>query len=115
MYTGYLRLKSGKVQTKQVRITEKTAENGVKILFIDGVSDEILDENFGAGIDFKVSAESYMTNFRYSPYWCKPAFGKADFSDMPDETQGLIYQKKGGAFGVILPLVTENYKCVLFI
>lgn len=113
MYTGYLRLKSGKVQTKQVRITEKTAENDVKILFIDGVSDEILDENFGAGIDFKVSAESYMTNFRYSPYWCKPAFGKADFSDMPDETQGLIYQKKGGAFGVILPLVTENYKCVL--
>ena len=109
---AYLRTADGSVQDFHVR-TEVKKQDGADAVYIDGFSGSLLDADFGAGIDFTVSqVKSWMADFRYSPFWCMPAFGTA-LGDIPDETQGLIYQKEDGDFGVILPVVSEQYKCVL--
>lgn len=53
-----------------------------------------------------------MADHRHTDFWCQPSFGK-ELTEVPDETQGLIYQKADGKFGVLLPVVSEKYKCVL--
>ncbi len=56
--------------------------------------------------------EAYMADNRYSEFWCRPAFGK-ELTTVPAETQHFIYRKTDGTWGVIVPVVSENYKCVL--
>jgi len=56
--------------------------------------------------------ESFMADYRYSEYWCRPAFGKS-FSDIPDETQYLVIKLTDGRYAVLLPLVNDEYKCVI--
>lgn len=114
METGklFLRLANGVTQTHSVTVTE-TVEDGVHALFLDGTSDQPLDAQFGAGIELSVDGmQRWMADYRHSEYWCRPAFGTV-FSQVPEETQGLIYEKSDGSFGVILPVVSEQYKCVL--
>ena len=85
-------------------------EEGVHAVFIDGLSSHTLDAEFGAGIELRVdSMKSWMADYRHTEYWCYPAFG-TDFSNVPEETQGLIYEKADGSFGVILPVVSDQYK-----
>ena len=109
---AFLRLNNGEQQEFQVKLNEKVDE-GVHAIFIDGLSGQALDAEFGAGIELQVDGmKSWMSDFRHSEIWCCPAFG-ADLSEVPDETQGLIYEKTDSSFGVILPVVSEQYKCVL--
>lgn len=108
----YLKLKDGTVQEYQVSVNI-VEENPVKAVYIKGIAKGTLDADFGAGIDLKMPAiESYMADVRHMEWWCGPSFG-TDFAQMPDETQGLIYKKNENTFGVILPVVSEKYKCVL--
>lgn len=111
MYKGYLIAADGEVITANVRL-EVRDENGVEAVFINGVSPKELNCDFGAGIDFCIETKGYVADFRHTPFWCMPAFGE-DLKTVPDETQGLIYKKTGGGFGVILPVVGKEYKCVL--
>lgn len=114
METGkvFLQLSNGDRQESQIKVTE-TVDEGVHAVFIDGLSSQTLDAEFGAGIELRVDGmRSWMADYRHCEYWCCPAFG-TDFSNVPDETQGLIYEKPDGSFGVILPVVSEQYKCVL--
>lgn len=68
--------------------------------------------DFGAEIDIKADGISrWMANFRQCTYWSAPAFG-GDFREVPDETQ-CLYEKTDKPYGVIIPLVTKQYKCVL--
>ena len=109
---AYLKLKNGEQQDFNVTLIRKPVE-GVEAVYIEGVSQKQLDSEFGAGIEIEINdAKSWMADYRYSEFWCSPAFG-VDFSEMPDETQGLIYEKENGQYGVILPVVSEKYKCVL--
>ncbi len=72
-----------------------------------------LDMNEGVSINFDLGElDGWMADYRCTEYWCQPAFG-TDTADIPDETQGLIYRRKNGLWGVILPVVGEEYKCVL--
>ena len=108
----FLKLDNGEEQDFHARVDVKE-EAGVKAVFFEGASNVPLDREFGAGIQISVDgAVRWMADYRRSEYWCSPAFG-TDFSDIPDDTQGLIYEKDTGMFGVILPVVSENYKCVL--
>lgn len=109
---SYLRLNSGSIQDYHVdTVVEKYGR--VFAVYINGFSNETLNEDFGAGIDFTPNeVENWMADYRYCEFWCSPSFGTA-FQDVPDETQGLIYRKDNGDFGVILPAVSEQYKCVL--
>ncbi len=113
-----LRLLDGTIQERQVRSYEKE-ENGIHAVYIKGFSKASLQKNvnldgdFGAAIEFDIdSVESWMADFRKSEFWCLPEFG-TELKKIPDETQGLVYKKKNGTFGVILPVVSEKYKCVL--
>lgn len=109
---GYLNLSNGQKQEHHVKLTEKLAE-GVHAVYIDGFARGTLDSEFGAGIEIQIKdAKRWMADYRHSEFWCRPEFGTC-LSDIPDETQGLIYEKEDGSFGVILPVVSEQYKCVL--
>ena len=108
----FLQLSNGERQESQIKVTE-IVEEGVHAVFLDGLSGQTLDAEFGAGMELRVEdMKSWMADYRHSEYWCCPAFG-TDFSDVPEETQGLIYEKRDGSFGVILPVVSDQYKCVL--
>ncbi len=117
---AYLRNQTGEIQRTLVR-TESRSYGEVTAVFIDGiVKNDIgkadgkeLDCEFGAGIDFELeNSVRWMSDFRHSEFWCRPEFGTCP-ADIPDETQGLVWQKADGSFGVILPVVSEQYKCVL--
>ncbi len=109
---SYLKRQDGSIVERSVFVEKKKCGE-VNALYINGVSRNSLDPDFGAGIEIEIDGlESYMANFRISEFWCSPAFG-SDLSKVPDETQGFIYKMKDGRFGVILPVVSETYKCVL--
>ena len=108
----FLKLHNGEEQDFHV-YTEVKEDGGVKAVYFKGFSNASLDKEFGAGIQISVAdVVRWMADYRRSEYWCSPAFG-TDLSSVPDETQGLIYEKEEGTFGVILPVVSEQYKSVL--
>ena len=111
-YNAYLNLTDGKRQTDLVCITEKRIGD-ITAVFIDGISHRALNSEFGAGIEIKAeNIKNWMADYRHTEFWCRPRFGE-DISAVPDETQGLICKKNDGGFTVILPIVSEQYKCVL--
>lgn len=108
----YLNNSNQTVQEHHAHIVTKDV-GGVTAVYISGFSNEPLDMNFAAAIEFEIDAiESWMANYRHSEFWCSPKFGK-DLQDVPNETQGFIYMKNDGTYGVILPVVSEQYKCVI--
>lgn len=103
---------NGSRQERHVKLIEKMEET-IHAVYIEGFANGILDSEFGAGIEMEpASVKRWMAVYRYCEYWCRPEFG-TKLSDIPDETQGLIYEKTDGTFGVVLPVVSEQYKCVL--
>lgn len=109
---AYLKLSNGERQEHHVKLTQKP-EDGVCAVYLDGFANSTLDSEFGAGIEMRIDGvKRWMADYRYTEHWCRPAFG-CSLSEIPDETQGLIYEKEDGSFGVILPVVSEKYKCVL--
>lgn len=100
------------IQEYHVSVFEKHCEN-VTAVYFEGFSDKPIDMNFGAGIEIALSdVESWMANWRRKEFWCSPMFG-TKLQNIPNNTQGFIYQKKDSTYGVILPVVSEKYKCVL--
>ncbi len=109
---SYLKLSDGDIQEFNVHVSQ-TENDGVACVHFKGFTKRCLYADFGAGIDFEIpDAEKWMADYRYSEFWCRPAFGES-FSDVPDETQALVYSKKDGNFGVVFPIVSDKYKCVL--
>ena len=109
---AYLRLCSGEEQAYHVTLTERL-EEGVHAVYLKGYSQYPLDPEFGAGIELQVKdVKSWMADYRYSEFWCQPEFGSS-LSEVPEETQGLVYEKEEGRYGVLFPVVSEQYKCVL--
>lgn len=97
-----------------VRVKEEHFEDGVSGVSVKALSEEPLDPDFGIKVDIGLEGgiEGAMADFRLTEYWCAPCFVR-DLREVPDETQGLIYRKKDGIYGVILPVVGDQYKCVL--
>lgn len=108
----YMKCADGTETTFPISLKEEET-NGVKAVWIHGGSRKPLNEEFGAGIDIVIEdVKSWMADYRYGDFWCQPAFG-TNINTVPDETQGFVYLKKNGTYGVILPVVSEKYKCVL--
>jgi len=100
------------VKTYQIKLNAVPCDD-VDAIYIDGISRYPIDAEFGAGIEIKLDdVTEWMANYRHTEYWCSPKFG-TDLCDVPDETQAFIYKKTDGTYGVILPVVSEQYKCVL--
>ncbi len=82
-------------------------------VYISASTDKFIDAELGAVIELEdKQIIKWMADYRYKEYWCEPCFG-VKLSDIPSETQCLIYQKRGGEYGVILPVVSEDYKSTL--
>ncbi len=73
-----------------------------------------LDSDCGAviDIDFDERVVEYSANYLSGEYWCKIFFGR-ELKDLPYNTQLMTYKKPSGDFGIILPIVSDKYKCVL--
>lgn len=93
-------------------VTCKT-QNGVHAVYLDGDADAPLESELGATIRLQLPRlKRWMADYRHTEFWCSPAFGN-DPKQIPAETQGLIWEQENGSFGVVLPVVSETYKCVL--
>ncbi len=112
---AYLNKSTGEKQTSTLKIDQKEFGD-VTAVYIEGLVEgfhDNLDAEFGAGIEiYPDSVKEWMADFKYCEFWCMPEFGTA-LSEIPDETQGLVYKKYNGLYGVILPVVSKEYKCVL--
>lgn len=109
---AFLRLLNGEKQETNVKLYVEE-DNGVLLYRIKGVSKTALNLEYGGGIEIRIEdIDKWISDYRYSTFWCKPKFGTA-VSDIPYDTQALIYKKANGVYGVILPLVSDEYKCVL--
>ncbi|MBR6509347.1 MAG: hypothetical protein IKT38_01935 [Clostridia bacterium] len=96
--------------SKYCRIEEV---DGVNAVYFEGEIDEDIDRELGAVIEIDdLNISKWMADWRKIEFWCVPAFG-TEVSDIPNQTQCLLYQNKSEKYGVILPVVSENYKCVL--
>lgn len=109
----FIRTLSGKTDTIGA-ICKTKEENGITAVYAYGAIGEPMDPDFGMGIYIDVGdeIESVVSDYRRCEFWCMPSFGN-DFTNIPDETQALIYKKSNGIFGVILPVVDKEFKCVL--
>ncbi len=107
---------------------EQTAENGGASLslvlseldgFVAASARATLDTACFAGEDSlcielceQGELRGYFASVLYSPYWCMPRFGQ-DFTDIPRNTQALLWRDDEGDFGVIFPVCSDTYKCTL--
>lgn len=109
---AYLNLADGSTQDYQISVKTQM-ENQVCAVYLDAISQKTLDSQCGAIIEFyPEDMKSFVADYRHTEYWCCPQFGALP-EEIPDETQGLIYQKTDGTYSVVLPVVSEQYKCVL--
>ena len=109
---SYLKTLQGKTLNNNIRVNVKQ-EGNVSLITINAFAENRLDGDFSAGIDIEINdIAEVFSDYSVGIFWANPAFG-TDLRTVPDETQELVYKKKDGTFGVILPVVSENYKCVL--
>lgn len=109
---SYLRLANEKIQKNNITVSVKE-EGKVSLVSINGFSSSKLDGDFSAGLDIEIKDIcAVFSDYSAGIFWANPHFG-TDFSTVPDVTQELVYKKTDGTFGVIVPVVSENYKCVL--
>lgn len=90
-------------------------DDGVEIVRAawDGENREVLASDRGAEILFPgEEIEAFMADRRHTEFWCMPVFGNT-YSAVPAETQYLLIRYSDGTCRVILPVVSEDYKCVL--
>ncbi|MGN1408986.1 MAG: Sip1-related alpha-galactosidase [Eubacteriales bacterium] len=102
-----------------------TVENGVRNVqagsytacFASYSGDDELDSECGAEIEVTPKdAERYMADVRHSEFWCSPRFDGTDAGvdyDGLDEVQYFVCLGKNGKYTAIVPVVSEDYKCVL--
>lgn len=88
-------------------------ENGLFAVYADTVAETALDPELGASIAIDDSDwEQFMADDRYCEFWCRPAFGTRG-AEIPKEGQYLLVKLKNGLWRVYVPVVSEDYKCVL--
>ena len=91
-------------------------KDNITAVYISGKSEFILDGNCGAIANICIEPcgiNGFMAVQRDNECWCRPVFGKAG-DLVPEQTQTLVYSLKDGRFIVMLPVVSEKYKCTLF-
>ena len=64
-------------------------------------------------LDMPENIDGWMADYLYCSWWCKPAFGKT-LSDIPDQTQALLWHCDDGSWGTILPLCGASFSASLY-
>lgn len=119
-YSQYMNLLSGEKVTDWIKVTEKACDHEVTALYVDaitgGMSKKKASLNGDAGVCIDMMpvkpVKRYMADYRYSQWWCRPAFG-SDLTHIPGKTQLLVLELEDGTFCVMVPVVNDNYRCVL--
>lgn len=110
-YTMRVQLADGTWQEGACRV--ETIASGLTAVFADTVAPAPLNADWGASIAIDDSDwDSFMSDDRYSEFWCRPAFGKKG-SEIPMEGQYLLIKLQNGLWRVYVPVVSEDYKCVI--
>ena len=87
---------------------EKSLDDGVVAVYIDGKADEGLNSEHGADILFDIEDVEGITALqRQSEFWCEPMFC-GNTSGIPDETQLLVVKHNNGNFTWCFPLFPKN-------
>ena len=97
-------------------VREQYELDGVTLTAVRGEwhGNKALDSECGAEIGMTPDGEfTYMADVRHSEFWCSPRFGKSGDYTQVDECQYFVYRKPDGVFGVIVPVVSDDYKCIL--
>ena len=97
-------------------VREQYELDGVTLTAVRGEwhGNKALDSECGAEIGMTPDGEfTYMADVRHSEFWCSPRFGKSGDYTQVDECQYFVYKRPDGVFGVIVPVVSEDYKCIL--
>ena len=121
-YKAYLNLSSGEKIPAKDAVSEKKVGGAIAVSVrakcrdssFKECSNGSLDADRGVSLAVEVMPEvcGIMADYRRGEYWCSPYFPK-DFSDVPDETQVMVFRLADGDFVAVVPLVNESYKCVL--
>ena len=71
---SYLRLLNGDKQEFNIKLN--MVENyGISAVYIDGFSNQVLDSEFGAGLELaNPEMESFTADYRHREVWCQQAF-----------------------------------------
>lgn len=106
----------GKEKTVSVsaQASEKELNNGVKAVYVNGKADFCLDATEGCIYKFDRfdNIKAWSAVSRRCPWWCAPQFGE-NLSELLDETQLLMLEHTTGKYTVILPVISDVYRCVL--
>ena len=97
-------------------VREQYELDGVTLTAVRGEwhGNKALDSECGAEIGMTPDGEfTYMADVRHSEFWCSPRFGKSGDYTQVDECQYFVYKRPDGVFGVIVPVVSDDYKCIL--
>ncbi len=114
------RTTGGNENERYLRVTETTYQIGATAVTVYGADahnrgpeslhpDAAVTLHIHGDID---ENDGFVAVHMHSEYWSRPTFG-TDLCTVPDRTQGLIIKKKDGDYAVLLPIVSENYKCDL--
>ncbi len=113
IYKGPKRSKGGfGVPTPPVCTLNTREENGVTVVYADVLSTNALDPELAVGIDIELPSCRFMADAKRGQFWCRPTFG-TDLTAVPDQTQLLICEREDDRFTVLLPMVSDSYRCVL--
>ena len=80
----------------------------------DSPSPFLAERGVSLVLEMPKNADGWMADYLYCRWWCKPAFGK-NFSDVPDQTQALLWHCENGIWGIILPLCGGSYTASLYV
>lgn len=110
-YTMRVQLADGTWMDGDCRV--ETLADGLTAVFADTTATAPLHADLGATIAIADDGwDSFMADDRYSEFWCRPAFGKKG-TEIPMEGQYLLVKLQNGLWRVYVPVVSEDYKCVI--
>lgn len=99
------------ISVEKVVKTERLYD--VNAVYVDFAFEKPLDSELGVALDMTIKeSKRFMADYRYKEFWCCPSFCE-DVSLVPNQTQCLFVEKNNGKYLVILPVVSEKYKCTL--
>ena len=92
----------------------KKEVDGVTAVYFSVFARDNINSDLGGVVQIgDLGIKKWMADWRYKEFWCCPAFGGEETDGIPNNTQCLLYIKDDGKYGVILPVVSEDYKCTL--
>lgn len=87
--------------------------DGVRVMRIDVSSQTPLGSANAVSVDMDIPGLlRFMGDRRHKEFWCEPNFGTR-LGEAKGNIQGFVAELENGSFTVILPLVSDDYKCVL--